>query len=45
MLTQCIEAEKKKFAKINFKEFPLRKEEINAFRYRIEDVVSAISNK
>jgi len=28
---------------MHFKEFPLKKEEIGAFRYRIQDVVLSIS--
>lgn len=42
---QRIEAEKEMFKKVNFKEFPLRRNEIEAFRYRVNNVYGAISYK
>ncbi|KRX08500.1 hypothetical protein PPERSA_12981 [Pseudocohnilembus persalinus] len=45
ILTNLIEQQKKQFTQINIKEFPLKKHEIDSFRYRISDVVGAISRK
>lgn len=45
-LTQVIENQRAEFGdKINIKEFPLTRAEIDAFRYRITDVANGISQK
>nr|QBK46519.1 DExD/H box RNA helicase 45 [Philasterides dicentrarchi] len=45
VLTKLIEEQKQTQSQINIKEFPLKKNEIDAFKYRISDVIGAISRK
>ncbi|KAL4469814.1 hypothetical protein ABPG72_022134 [Tetrahymena utriculariae] len=44
-LMNRIEHEKENFNKVNFKEFPLRRHEIEAFRYRVNNVYASLTKK
>lgn len=43
--SRIIDQEKRNFASFTLKQFPLKLEEINAFRYRVSDVVAAMTKK
>jgi hypothetical protein len=45
LLSKLIEQEKKTQKKMNLKEFPVRKPEIDAFRYRVSDAHKSVSLK
>lgn len=44
-MSSVIENLKEKSNKLNLVEFPIKRDEVDAFKYRVSDVVKSISNK